>query len=113
MKHSTRRGLISTICIAFVIIMTFCLALPAFAGETDQTIDVDRTGEVTFRITSSENKDEIIPRGSIELYKVAAVAEHGVYTLRPDFASLDAVEADGLPLRRDGGDGALHQEPRS
>ena len=88
MKHGARRGFVRAICIAFVLLMSLCLALPAAAAGVEGTIDVDRTGTVTFKITSSEAPYEAIGGGSVAMYKVATIDEHGVYTLLPEFATL-------------------------
>ena len=80
-------------CVALIVLMAFAAVIPAAAESGTETvseyIDVDRTGEVTFKITSSESKDDIIEGGSIALYKVATVDKYGEYTLLPDFATLE------------------------
>ena len=72
--------------VLIVILMALCAVIPAAAAGY---VDVDRTGEVTFKITSSDSENEPIGGGSIALYKVATVDKYGVYTLLPEFATLD------------------------
>ena len=73
------------LCAMIVLIMTLGAVVPAAAAGV---VDVDRTGEVTFKLTSSENEGEVISGGSIAIYKVATVDENGVYSLLPDYATL-------------------------
>ena len=88
MKQSKRSLIARIICTAFVIIMALSAAIPAAAASDGEYVDIDRTGTITFSITSSET-EEYIGGGSIAMYKVASVDEHGVFTLLPEYATLD------------------------
>ena len=85
MKQSRRTLVIRTLC-ALIVIFMLSFAAVNVAAE-DQLIDVDRTGSITFVITSSET-NEHIGGGSVELYKVATVDKYGHFTLLPEFSTL-------------------------
>lgn len=85
MKQSRSTLVIRTLC-ALIVIFMLSFAAVNVAAE-DQLIDVDRTGSITFVITSSET-NEHIGGGSVELYKVATVDKYGNFTLLPEFSTL-------------------------
>ncbi len=86
MKTAAYSTVRRVLCALIVSVMVLCAVVPVLAADV---IDVDQTGEVTFKITSSENEGEVVGGGSIAIYKVATVDKYGVFTPLPEYASLE------------------------
>ncbi len=80
------------ISVIIVLMIASSVFVSAFAAE--DVLDVDRTGNFTFKIVSSDSGQHI-GGGSVAVYKVADLLKNGEYVLHDEYKTLD-VDLDKL-----------------